>query len=210
MFIHNRLLIFIFFSICCIACDKPQIPSDGEKLSGGYFFRVEGSVYLRADNIFKPSIYGDITACSYNDDYIILLQKPNKNNYIINIAEELMSFRELLSRDSTKCSSEEFEFYKQATLDNKELFKVLFVKLSPNHDEKDIEKSKLIADSLVENNLFYISIFKNEINYWIISHKEINLKSYMPMSNVYGPFKREAYLQKREELGVPKELQLKE
>ncbi|GIV28661.1 MAG: hypothetical protein KatS3mg027_2475 [Bacteroidia bacterium] len=29
-------------------------------------------------------------------------------------------------------------------------------------------------------------------------------------SNVYGPFNKEEYLQKREELGVPKELQLKE
>lgn len=48
--------------------------------------------------------------------------------------------------------------------------------------------------------------------YWILNKKVIpefneTTKIY---SNVYGPFKREEYLQKREELGIPKELQLKE
>lgn len=48
--------------------------------------------------------------------------------------------------------------------------------------------------------------------YWIINKKEKSefneaTKIY---SNVYGPYKKEEYLQKREELGIPKELKLKE
>lgn len=50
--------------------------------------------------------------------------------------------------------------------------------------------------------------------YWIINKKEKysldTLAQLASDSNVYGPFKREEYLQKREELGVPKGLQLKE
>lgn len=55
---------------------------------------------------------------------------------------------------------------------------------------------------------FEQSTFKQ---YWIINKKERSefnevTKIY---SNVYGPFQKEEYLQKREELGVPKELKLK-
>ena len=46
--------------------------------------------------------------------------------------------------------------------------------------------------------------------YWIINKKEESKfnEATKIYSNVYGPFNREEYLQKREELGVPKELQL--
>lgn len=52
--------------------------------------------------------------------------------------------------------------------------------------------------------------------YWIINKKEKNeavLDSsgwFDHDSNVYGPYKKQQYLQKREELGVPRELKLKE
>lgn len=56
---------------------------------------------------------------------------------------------------------------------------------------------------------FEQSTFKQ---YWIINKKERSefnevTKIY---SNVYGPFQKQEYLQKREELGIPKELKLKE
>ncbi len=58
---------------------------------------------------------------------------------------------------------------------------------------------------------FENSTFKQ---YWIINKKEKQIYSYdstnkrAKYSNVYGPFAKETYLQKRKELGVPKELQL--
>ncbi|RTL48892.1 MAG: DUF3997 domain-containing protein [Sphingobacteriales bacterium] len=54
------------------------------------------------------------------------------------------------------------------------------------------------------------------LQYWIINKKEKSeysldtLSKLACYSNVYGPFDKQEYLQKREELGVPKELQLKE
>ena len=48
--------------------------------------------------------------------------------------------------------------------------------------------------------------------YWIVNKNqkaEFNEATKI-YSNVYGPFDRQEYLQKREELGIPKELQLKE
>jgi len=54
------------------------------------------------------------------------------------------------------------------------------------------------------------------LQYWIINKKEKGeysldtLTQLARYSNVYGPFDKQEYLQKREELGVPRELQLKE
>ncbi len=53
------------------------------------------------------------------------------------------------------------------------------------------------------------------VQYWIINKKEKcesitdTLGVHVRYSNVYGPFKSEEYLQKREEIGVPAELKLK-
>ena len=203
-----RFLIYVSYAIFITACNNHKIPVDGQMLSGGYMFRYEGFAYLRADNSFKPSIYGDIKACSFDDNYIIVKQKPNKASYINSLAEKFMGDRTLLTKDSLECKPEEYEFYKHYIMINKDLMKVLFAKLSPNHSKSDIETSRIIADSMVENNQFYKSIFKNEINYWILSHNEINNKEYMPLSKIFGPYTKGEYLQKREELGVPKELKL--
>ncbi|HBK83694.1 MAG TPA: hypothetical protein DDZ41_08880 [Flavobacterium sp.] len=63
------------------------------------------------------------------------------------------------------------------------------------------------------NEAFEKSTFRQ---YWIINKKEKSeysldtLSKLARYSNVYGPFKKEEYLQKRDELGVPRELKLKE
>ncbi|MBI4945228.1 MAG: DUF3997 domain-containing protein [Bacteroidetes bacterium] len=48
--------------------------------------------------------------------------------------------------------------------------------------------------------------------YWIIDKTKESVfdEATKKYSNVYGPFQKEEYLQKREELGVPQELKLKE
>ncbi len=54
------------------------------------------------------------------------------------------------------------------------------------------------------------------VQYWIINKKEKGeysldtLTKLAKYSNVYGPFQKQEYIQKREELGIPKELKLKE
>lgn len=54
------------------------------------------------------------------------------------------------------------------------------------------------------------------LQYWIINKKEKGeysldtLTQLAKYSNVYGPFQKQEYLQKREEYGIPKDLKLKE
>lgn len=63
------------------------------------------------------------------------------------------------------------------------------------------------------NEAFEKSTFQQ---YWIINKKEKGeysldtLSKLARYSNVFGPFDRQEYLQKREELGIPRELNLKE
>lgn len=80
----------------------------------------------------------------------------------------------------------------------------LILKDTYNNPEWNLEK----RDKLFEDSRFY--------QYWIINKKETGeysldtLTQLAHYSNVYGPYTKEEFQQKREELGVPKKLQLKE
>jgi hypothetical protein len=80
----------------------------------------------------------------------------------------------------------------------------LILKDTYNNPEWNLKK----RDKLFEKSTFR--------QYWIINKKEKGeysldtLTQFARYSNVYGPFDRQEYLQKREELGVPRELKLKE
>jgi hypothetical protein len=71
----------------------------------------------------------------------------------------------------------------------------------PVRENENIVKSEQDADSILKNDEYYKSIFKNKINYWIISLK---------VNKLYGPLTKAEYLQKRKELKVPNELEFKQ
>ena len=80
----------------------------------------------------------------------------------------------------------------------------LILKDTYNNPEWNLKK----RDKLFEKSTFQ--------QYWIINKKEKGqysldtLAQVAKYSNVYGPFSKQEYLQKRDELGVPPELKLKE
>lgn len=78
----------------------------------------------------------------------------------------------------------------------------LILKNTYNNLEYDLKK----RDKLFEKSTFR--------QYWIINKKEKysldTLTKLAKYSNVYGPFQKQEYLQKREELGISKTLKLKE
>ncbi len=55
------------------------------------------------------------------------------------------------------------------------------------------------TDSIIKTDLKYKKIFANEINYWIINKETAKL---------FGPYSKEEYLKKKQELGVSKKLKL--
>lgn len=70
----------------------------------------------------------------------------------------------------------------------------------PTNSSQEIKASEKIAASLLKHDSFYLKIFSQKRNFWIITNKP---------NKLYGPLNNEQYLQKREELNVPKELELK-
>ena len=68
-----------------------------------------------------------------------------------------------------------------------------------NQNEREFAERK--ADSMLESESKYRELFFRDLNYYIISKKD---------HQVYGPLSREAYLNKRKELGVSEDLVLEE
>jgi hypothetical protein len=69
------------------------------------------------------------------------------------------------------------------------------------NSEDDMIESERVADSLIQNDLYYKKLFTNKLNYWIVSHKH---------KKMYGPLTKIEYVAKRKELKVPDDLKLEE
>jgi hypothetical protein len=67
------------------------------------------------------------------------------------------------------------------------------------NQKEDVNMSEVEADSILKTDDFYKSIFRNDINYWIISNKQ---------QMVFGPFTKDEYERKRVQLSVPEKLQI--
>lgn len=204
-----RLLIS-FFVFHLSSCESKKHIINGERLGGGYFCFVDGVTSIEADYLFKPSIYGNVKAYAYDKDYILIKQEPNREHYQIRLSHDLSSYRIILLKDSLECNPEEYQFYQKLIAKNKDSVNLLLSSLPLEGDPEYVQKNLKIADSLIENDPYYKSIFQNKVNYWIISHKQLNESDYMVMPQIYGPYKREDFFIKMEELDVPQELKLVE
>lgn len=74
------------------------------------------------------------------------------------------------------------------------------LKKYPVNSVEERMQSEKRADSILRNNEYYKKIFASKINYWIISHT---------MDSVIGPLNKEEFLQKKKELNVPSNLEIK-
>lgn len=201
------LLVFTMITLFC-SCGA-GVGDTAEELSGGYTFRTDGSMRYLLSNIFQKQIYPNIVNHTYNEDYILIAQKPSKEFHKVLLANHLDArYGILATMDSVDLSPARFQFFKSQLISDSSLYRMLSRRISTENTVQDIKMSQQIADSIVKNEPYYQDIFSREINYWIISHKERNENDYMPMSKIYGPYSKEEYLQKREKLGVPETLNL--
>ena len=69
----------------------------------------------------------------------------------------------------------------------------------PTNSGGEIEQSEQVADSILKNDPFYVSIFRNDINYWIVSKEA---------QKIYGPFNEVEYNNTRKKLNVPDRLKI--
>lgn len=73
------------------------------------------------------------------------------------------------------------------------------LKKFPSNSGEEIVESEKEADSILNHNPFYLSVFAHKLNYWIIYNKTQEL---------YGPFTKSEYEYKRKQLRVPEDIQI--
>lgn len=86
-----KKIISLFFTVfcCCITgCDYDAL----RELSGGYRYYYDGgnmSMILQSDYDTRKSIYGKVIDYKYNEDYILVLQRPVYEEYVNELAGEI-------------------------------------------------------------------------------------------------------------------------
>lgn len=193
-FIYFLIVIFIVTS--CGA----GIGDYSEDLSGGYVYRVDGTMsYIMPNHIFNDGVYPNVIGYAFDDDYILVLQQPSEKHIRALLADDLR-FRYLTLanvNDTAELSKREYNLFKENLIKDSVFYRMLTKELSPNNTAEDIQKSQKIANNIVDTSMYYQRIVKAQNNYWIISHIK---------EKQYGPFTREEYLMKVQELQVPERL----
>ncbi len=148
-----------------LECGNPGLHN--EYLSNNCILEEGGHDHsvIRCDSP-ERNVYSTILDYEYNNDFIIIKQTPNREDYKSSIAFELSCEKAAESNNA-------------------------------QYDKTMCEQQ---ADSILKQDSFYISIFKNDTNYWIISHKE---------KRNYGPLNKSDFGKKFDELKIPKKLRLK-
>jgi hypothetical protein len=120
----------------------------------------------------------------------IICYSPSKNNIYPNVISYDYNDNFIIAIQTPNLEQYKF-FIAEYLLDDTNTD----INTSPNNQAK---RDKF-ADSILKYDPYYLKIFSHDTNYWIISHKNKQL---------YGPFTKEEFLQKRKELKVPENLVL--
>ncbi|WP_298150023.1 hypothetical protein [Flavobacterium sp.] len=168
----KTLVLFVLFLF--ISCDE-------KKLGNSYYYLPNyeaydlgypyGSIIYKSknENVYDNVIvYSDILHCIYDDNYILIIQKPNKDLMIKKIVNDIVSCKSNIGKSKNS----------QIKLDHGEISYDLIENTSVN-------KIRKIADSIFENDKYYKRVIINPINFYIID-KVTNF--------VYGPFNEEEFL----------------
>lgn len=195
---NNKKIVLITLSLFFIA--SCNMSDTFEELPGDYTFVHEGVNYNFIGG--KNEIYPDVIEYSFNKDFILACQKPNKFFYKILYASDLSNRYTLYySYLNDSISGKYYKSRKEILADSTiaKIFKNK--KVSFENNSKDIKKGEIIADSIIKNNPIHKKIFFLKKVYWIIQIKGDIL---------FGPYSKKEYLFKRKNIGIDKDLQLKE
>jgi hypothetical protein len=186
----------LFLIVSAFSCNM----SDSvEELTGEYTFVHEGETHNFI--VGKHTIYADVIDYSYDDNYILACQIPNKEMYLSQLQSSLWSDYFCYNSYLKDSTSEKFNKSRNEILKDSVISKVFKNrKVSFQNTSEDIKKGEEIADSIIKNNPFHKKVFSLKKVYWIIEIKN-NL--------LIGPLSKDEYDLKRKELKLSEEFKLK-
>lgn len=193
------LLVFVFLFVSCRDDKYQELSKNYEYLNNGKNNRL-----ILSDNIIlHRSIYPDVTDYAFNNSFIIVEQRPNKEGFLSNFSFDLLNgytaYKQLLDSPSIGKRPEWAEVSNKVRGDSLIYKPFIERNVSINNTSNDAKIARLIVDSLMENNYTYAKIFYQKINYWIIVHSNDSL---------YGPLNRQEFLLLKRKLNVPNDLKL--
>lgn len=152
----------------------------------------------------KTAIYPDIVGYDYNDNFIIVKQKPSATKYVtpylgFDLYHQYTVYHKyMFGKDNIK-PQEGVDVGDVVKRDSAN-YRIFHSKgASQGNTQEDIMISQAVADSLIHNDPYYIKIYSRKENYWII----INA-----LDTLIGPLTKEEFLIKRKEYHVPDKLTL--
>lgn len=199
---HNSkfYILALLFVSCFFSCNMSDSIED---LSGGYQFAHEGKGYNSISNNYN-SIPANVTGYNFNDNFIIIEQEPNRQDYKSNIgydlsAKYIMYYNEI--HGDTTLGEQSSGKTEEAIRKDTTLYRILRQKgMSPNNTAEDIKIGWAVADSILNTDSRYIKLFSMEHAYWIIT---------LNNDELIGPLTKEEYQQKRKALDIPESLQIR-
>lgn len=208
-----NIILLIVFGALLYSCGA-GIGDTTEKLSGGNIYRTDGSMRYIVTNTFKQKLFPNIVEHVYNENYIIVVQKPSKELHDIFLSSEINSkYITLSTLDSTdsELQSGQYKYFLQKLNEDSVLYnRMKKMGVSLKNTVRDMQICDYLADSIINHDPKYQNIFKRVLNYWIIANNNAQKENYyLSHSKIFGPFSKEEYLKKKKELGVPVELKLK-
>lgn len=153
-------IILVIFNSC-------NMSDNGEKLSGSYYYSHMGKDF---NYIYgKNNIYPNVLDYSFNNDYILVYQEPEKFLYRNLFASDLYSKYTTHYSYLKDSISEEYFYNRKEILKDSTIAKIYKKKnVSFKNTSSDIQISQDIADSVIKNDPFQKKIFSLKKVYWII------------------------------------------
>ena len=147
-----------------------------------------GAIVYKSNNkniIENPFIYADVINCVSNNQYILALQRPNKELFYKLIKGDF----EFWEKYPHKTKMDTLLKFPHGSIMLKDILGLM---------KKYENQSGKIADSIINNDSYYKKLLANKYNYWII---------YAIKDSLIGPLNKEEFLQKRNEMKIPEYLQ---
>jgi len=183
-----RILSFIFFIILLLnSC--ANLNDEWIDLGDNYVCKLDGSTtsIYNKQTYYNTEIHSKITEYKTDEQYIIAKQKPDYK-YYKDFVESNYSTRFAIYEDYLKNSgTEEFKkvtnpFIRKSIIADSSFYKLLKSKgVTSKNQIEDMEKIKIILDSVFHYDPFYKKVFSSKENYWIID-KDNNIR--------FGPFSK--------------------
>ena len=191
-----RFTYYALASICILLAGCRLQNWGAIDLGHGYQLNDEANnTYLIGDTV----IPANIISYGYNSHFILLTQCPQKESYVSFLRSNLSSdFRIYEERmcDTGKLIS--VKYAKTVNLDSNIHKMLVHYNISDTND-KDYERMDRLTDSLINNDPYFVKVFRLKLNYWIISCDDYR---------VHGPLSEQDFIDKKMELKVPDNIRM--